>query len=146
MAQVRGFLNLLGVWDPSLAFVMGSGATISLAAHLYAKSALASGPLLAPQWAYPVTCEFGTDGKARGLKERLLDPKLLGGALLFGLGWGALGICPGPSVVGLGSPILGGDAPGDPWRFPVFVAASVLGSELVEALLPPSPMPERQMM
>ncbi len=135
-SQVRGFLNLGGVWDPSLACVMASGAGLSLAAHTYAKAQLGSGPLLAEKYAYPITCEFGTDGKGR-----IADPRLLIGAVLFGVGWGGVGICPGPSIVGLASPLVGGAAPGDPWRFPVFVAASIGGMELAEALLGAAPSP-----
>ena len=140
--QVRGFLNVLGVWDPSLACVMGSGATISLLAHTYAKRA--AGPLLAPTFAYPPACEFGTDGKRPG---KLADPRLLGGAVLFGLGWGFMGICPGPSVVGLAGPIAGGMAFADPsaWRFPVFVLGSLMGMEAAEAVLPAEPGPATHM-
>ena len=139
--KVRGFLNVLGTWDPSLACVMGSGAAISLAAHQAAKAR--AGPLLADKFSYPVACEFGTDGKRAA---RLLDTKLLCGSVLFGIGWGALGICPGPSIVGLAGPLVGGEAYVAPWRFPVFVAASLLGMELADATLPASPMPDVPMM
>ena len=60
-SKVAGFLDLFGTWDPSLAFVMGSGATISLFAHRMAQR---RAPLLAEQYAFPPTCEFGTDGKS----------------------------------------------------------------------------------
>ena len=125
--KVRGFLNLGGPWDPSLACVMGFGASLSLAAHRYAlgKQRTADMPMLAADFAYPITCEFGTKGTGR-----ILDAKLLGGAVLFGVGWGAVGICPGPSIVGLTGPLLGGH----PWRFPMFVAASILGMELADAV------------
>ena len=100
---------------------------------------LASGPLLAESYAYPISCEFGTDNTQSG---KLLDPRLLSGSLLFGIGWGALGICPGPSVVGLAIPLLdGGGSGGEGWRFPVFVLASLVGMELVEVGLPPAPFP-----
>ena len=143
---MRGFLNLgalfpigAGVWDPSLAFVMGAGATLSLAAHQYAAARLPSGPLLADAYSYPIQCEFGTEGApTKDLKARLLDPRLLSGAALFGIGWGFLGICPGPSIVGLATPMLGGDSP---WRFPAFVAASIVGAELAESVAPAAPMP-----
>ena len=91
----------------------------------------------ADTFAYPIACEFGTDNNVKG---KLLDPRLLAGSALFGLGWGALGICPGPSVVGLAIPLLGvtGTAA---WRFPVFVLASLVGMELAEVGLPPEPFP-----
>ena len=66
--------------------------------------------------------------------------------MLFGVGWGAVGICPGPSIVGLASPLVGGAAPGDPLRFPVFVLASILGMELVDAGLGAPPAPEAHVM
>ena len=72
--------------------------------------------------------QFGTSGNGP-----LLDPKLLLGAVLFGAGWGTLGICPGPSVVGLSLPLVGADAP---WRFPCFVLSSIAGMELAETAMP----------
>ncbi len=141
--QVRGFLNVLGPWDPSLACVMGAGAGLSLMAHQLAQRhervrSAWSGPWLAGAYAYPLTCEFGTAGKGRA---PLCDGRLLGGALLFGFGWGAVGICPGPSIVGLASPLVGGAVPGEPWRFPLFVLASLVGMELAEGVLGAAPTP-----
>ena len=123
--KVRGFLNLAGQWDPSLGFVMGAGATVSLAAHRLA--ARWPQPFLLDAYAYPITCEFGQDpllAAKGGGRGRRFDPSLLGGSLLFGCGWGMLGICPGPSIVGLAAPIVAaaqGDAwaAGAPWRFPL---------------------------
>ena len=133
--KVRAFLNLGGVWDPSLAFVMGSGVAVSLVAHQLAQRRMPDAPLLAAAYAYPVTCEFGTAGPGTG---SILDAKLLLGAALFGIGWGTLGICPGPSVVGLALPLVGASAP---WRFPCFVAASVVGMELGEIYKGPATKP-----
>ena len=138
--KVRGFLNLFGgPWDPSLAMVMGAGATISLIAHQIALKS--PKPLLAATWSYPPGCEFGTSGKGS-----VLDARLLIGAILFGIGWGFLGICPGPSIVGLASPLVGGDEPGPMFRFPLFVFMSLVGLLAAEACLPAEPMPKPPLM
>jgi len=132
--KVRGFLNVAGQWDPSLAFVMGSGATISLLAHALAnRRAL---PLLAQSYAFPPACEFGTADRGP-----VVGARLNGGAALFGIGWGLLGICPGPAVVGLASPLVGGSAPGDPLRYPLFVVLMISGFTLAEQALPKQPAP-----
>jgi uncharacterized membrane protein YedE/YeeE len=88
--KVRGFLDVAGRWDPSLLFVMG-GATLvhGLAWRLVARR---SAPVFAPR--FEVTA------------ARAIDGRLLGGAAVFGVGWGLGGLCPGPAVVALagGSP------------------------------------------
>ena len=90
-SKVLGFLNVGGAWDPSLLFVMGTAIPIYAIAHRLARKAGA--PLLASS--------FPPDGK------RSIDLRLVGGALLFGAGWGIAGFCPGPALVNLG-----GNAPG----------------------------------
>ena len=134
--KVRGFLDVAGVWDPSLAFVMGSGAAISLGAHTMAKSM--AKPYLSSAFAYPPSCEFGTKGSGS-----LKDPKLLLGSVAFGLSWGSLGICPGPSIVGLAGPFAGVD---NPLRFPAFVLGTIVGFVLEDRMVyksegPPAPKP-----
>ena len=74
--KVRGFLDVFGRWDPSLAFVMGPAVAI------YAIAA----------WKRP-----------RG-PEKPLDVRLFAGAAIFGVGWGLAGICPGPAIVNLVAP------------------------------------------
>jgi uncharacterized protein len=90
MAQPRkviGFLDVFGAWDASLAFVMlGAVAVHAVGYRLVTRR---SRPLFAAEFAVP--------GRAR------LDLKLVGGATLFGVGWGLSGYCPGPSVVALPS-------------------------------------------
>ncbi|WP_119166160.1 DUF6691 family protein [Algihabitans albus] len=84
-AKVIGFLDVFGRWDPSLALVMAAAVTVTF---LGFRLAGAQGrPWLAPK----------TSGPAR----QGLDRRLIGGALLFGLGWGLAGYCPGPAVAGL---------------------------------------------
>ena len=83
--KVLSFLNLAGDWDPSLAFVMGGAVLTATPFFLLAKRRMQ--PLV---------------GAAYDDPERLtIDRKLLIGAVLFGLGWGLAGICPGPAVVDL---------------------------------------------
>jgi uncharacterized membrane protein YedE/YeeE len=88
-AKVFGFLDLFGDWDPSLAFVM-LGA-IPVAAIGYRLAHLSSAPLCAAAFAVPT--------------QSKIDGRLVGGAILFGIGWGLVGYCPGPALasVGLGN-------------------------------------------
>lgn len=100
--KVLGFLDIFGQWDPSLALVMGGAVMVSALGYLVAKRR--GVPVLAPRLEIPT----GRD----------LDPRLIGGAALFGIGWGLVGLCPGPALVGL---IFG------PWQVFVFVAAMIVG-------------------
>lgn len=84
-AKVLAFLDIAGAWDPSLAFVMG-GAVLTAAPLFY----------LARRRRKPIAGET-FDNPDR----QLIDRRLIGGAVLFGLGWGLAGICPGPAVVDL---------------------------------------------
>lgn len=84
--RVLGFLDVTGHWDPSLAFVMG-GAVLSAAPIFW----------LAQRRDRPIAGEaFDSPGRT------LIDQRLIGGAGLFGIGWGLAGICPGPALVDLG--------------------------------------------
>jgi uncharacterized membrane protein YedE/YeeE len=86
-SKVRAFLDVTGAWDPSLAFVMiGAVGTYALA---FAVSRRMRRPLAAEAFPAP--------------PPRRLDRRLVVGALVFGVGWGASGFCPGPSLVGLGA-------------------------------------------
>ena len=84
-ARVRGFLDLFGAWDPTLAFVMG-GAVLVMAVAWRIQPRLAR-PLIAEHFSLPT--------------RRDLTPRLIGGAALFGIGWGIAGLCPGPGVAAL---------------------------------------------
>jgi uncharacterized membrane protein YedE/YeeE len=82
--KVQGFLDLFGAWDPTLVFVMG-GAIIPMAIAwrmVPGRSPLAGGTFAFPQ-------------------EHCLDNKLILGSLLFGIGWGLIGLCPGPAIASL---------------------------------------------
>ncbi len=85
-AKVLGFLDLAGRWDPSLAFVMmGAIGIASLPFYLLRRRQTA--------W-------FGEDLRWPTLKH--IDRRLVIGSLLFGIGWGLAGVCPGPAFVLLG--------------------------------------------
>ncbi|WP_395647792.1 DUF6691 family protein [Terricaulis sp.] len=101
-ARVIGFLDIAGAWNPSLAFVMG-GAVLT-AAPLFALAQRRGRPLF--------NGAFEAPGKLR------IDLRLIGGAALFGVGWGLAGLCPGPALVNFGR------APADTW---IFVTAMAIG-------------------
>jgi len=84
-ARVRGFLDLFGAWDPTLAFVMG-GAVIVMAIAWRFQKGMAQ-PIFADAFALPDRTD--------------LTPRLVGGSALFGIGWGVAGLCPGPGVTAL---------------------------------------------
>jgi hypothetical protein len=81
---VRGFLNIFGDWNPALAFVMIGAVGFNLFSF---RSVLKRKPLCADQHSLP--------------SKTTLDKNLVLGATLFGMGWGLLGICPGPGIVNL---------------------------------------------
>lgn len=85
--KVQGFLDIFGRWDPSLAFVMGGAVAVGLGAFQIA----ARWPKL-----FPVAATLPPP-------SRVVDLKTIGGAAIFGVGWGLSGVCPGPAVVNLGS-------------------------------------------
>jgi len=86
-AKVLGFLDWLGAWDPSLLFVMGGAVVVyAIAYRLILRR---KQPLLADAFVLP--------------SRSAIDAKLIGGAALFGIGWGLGGYCPGPSIVSLAS-------------------------------------------
>jgi hypothetical protein len=84
-AKVLNFLDLFGTWDPSLALVMAGALAVSSAGYALARRR--SRPLLTPQHLWPTKAD--------------IDPPLVFGAVLFGVGWGLVGLCPGPALVNL---------------------------------------------
>ena len=90
-ARVLGFLDLFGgAWDPTLAFVMIGAVLVMAIAWLIAGTKQA-----------PV---FG--GDMPGAASSVIDGKLIGGAAVFGLGWGLTGACPGPIFALIGNGVL----------------------------------------
>lgn len=85
-AKVIGFLDIAGVWDPSLAFVMLGG--VAVTAIGYRLVLRRDRPMFEPGFIHPT--------------RRDIDPPLVLGAGLFGIGWGLAGYCPGPALAGLG--------------------------------------------
>ena len=108
-AKVLGFLDLAGAWDPSLGLVMAGAIGVAVLPLTWAKRRQRS--LLGAPMQLPV--------------KRELDRRLIGGSLLFGVGWGIAGICPGPAV----AIVLTGH-----WQVLLFVAAMLLGMLLFEVL------------
>jgi len=103
--KVRSFLDLFGNWDPSLAFVMGAAVLVT-----------AVGYRLAWKRDKPVFSEaFQVPG------NRTIDRRLAIGAILFGAGWGLVGLCPGPAL----SAITVGGAPAF-----IFLIALIAGNLL----------------
>ena len=84
-AKVIAFLDILGNWDPSLAFVMGAALIVTAIGYRLAWTA--DKPLLADRFQVP--------------GNRKVDTKLAVGAVLFGIGWGLVGLCPGPAITAL---------------------------------------------
>ncbi|WIM13602.1 YeeE/YedE family protein [Enhydrobacter sp.] len=86
-AKVLGFLDILGRWDPTLAFVMAGALAVSAAGFALARRA--SAPFFAARHQWPT--------------RKDIDRPLVVGSVLFGLGWGLVGLCPGPAVVNIAS-------------------------------------------
>ena len=108
-AKVLGFLDLGGAWDPSLAFVMAGAIAVSAVAFAVAKKRTRS--FLGATMKLPTS--------------RDIDPRLVVGSVIFGIGWGVAGFCPGPGLVALGM----GEV-----KALVFVAAMLAGMGLFELI------------
>jgi uncharacterized protein len=108
-AKVLNFFDIAGTWDPSLVFVMGGAlATTFLGYRLVFRRPL---PVL--------------DGKFHLPSARIIDARLIGGSMVFGIGWGISGFCPGGALPALG--IGAADVA-------AFVAALVAGLLIARAL------------
>lgn len=103
------FLNLAGHWDPALLFVLGGAVSVSLIGTRWILRQPA--PVFAHQFFLP--------------KEKHIDRKLLSGALIFGIGWGISGYCPGPAIAALASPN---------WETWIFLPSMLLGMALARSL------------
>jgi len=116
--KVLGFLDITaitkgpfpGMWDPTLAFVMGGAVCVTLLAFAWTPK-LAAAPLFAHQYHEPAV--------------NRIDMPLVGGAALFGAGWGLAGYCPGPA---LASALLSVDAL-------IFTGAMLLGMLICKTFL-----------
>jgi uncharacterized protein len=119
-SKVLGFLDLAGAWDPSLAFVMGGAVAVAFVAYRIAGrrgASLSGEPLHLPT-------------------QEAIDARLIGGSVIFGVGWGLVGLCPGPAIANLGFL---------DWRAALFVLCMILGMGLfrfVVGLPAPAPLAE----
>lgn len=84
-SKVQSFLDLTGAWNPSLALVMGGAIAVGLLAFSWARRR--SHSLLGASMRLPTS--------------RDIDRRLVGGSVLFGIGWGLAGYCPGPALASL---------------------------------------------
>ena len=108
-SKVLAFLDLGGAWDPSLGFVMGGAIAVAFVAFRIAARrglSISGGPLHLPTM-------------------RTIDARLVGGSVLFGAGWGLVGLCPGPAIADIG--FLDG-------RAALFVLAMAAGMALYSGL------------
>jgi uncharacterized membrane protein YedE/YeeE len=121
-AVVLGFLDVAGTWNPTLVFVMGGGLAVTFLGYRLAFRR--QRPWLAGRFILPTATA--------------IDARLLGGAALFGIGWGLAGYCPGPALASLPA-LHGGTA--------VFVGAMLVGLGLSRqarpGALPLDPAPAR---
>ena len=108
-AKVLAFLDLSGEWDPSLLLVMLSGLAVTALGYRWAGQM--SAPLFAGRFQIPT--------------RRDIDWRLVFGAVIFGLGWGLAGLCPGPALTAVS---LGGTG------IIVFLVTMVLGSVMATFL------------
>lgn len=106
---VRGFLDVFGTWDWRLMGVMVGAIGIHFFAFKFIMKR--SSPILDTQFQVP--------------SKKHLDARLILGAMLFGIGWGWAGICPGPGIVGLAS---------GNWAFIVFVVAMLAGMKIFQVV------------
>jgi uncharacterized protein len=103
--RVLGFLDVAGRWDPTLLFVLGGAVTVTVI--VFRLVLRLSKPIFASQFELP--------------QRNQIDRALVIGSIIFGVGWGISGYCPGPGIVAL--------AFGD-WNPVMFVSAFVMGSLL----------------
>lgn len=104
-SKVLGFLDVAGKWDPSLLFVLGGA--VGVTAIVFRFILRRSAPVLEDQFYLPI-------GKG-------IDRPLVAGAVIFGVGWGISGYCPGPGIALLAAP---------DWEALVFVPALLVGALL----------------
>jgi len=112
-ARVLGFLDVAGVWDPTLIFVLGGAVGVTVVAFRFVLRQ--QNPFLALTFRLPNKTE--------------IDRPLILGSALFGIGWGISGYCPGPGITAL---VLGS------WNSVLFVIALAVGSFLYSRFMDPT--------
>lgn len=113
-AKVLAFLDITGDWDPSLAFVMGGAVAVSFVAFRIAKTR--HRPLFGDTFQLPTRQD--------------IDVPLVAGSIIFGVGWGLAGLCPGPAITA----VVSGQG-----KVFVFLAAMLVGMAVFRFL----PLPRR---
>ncbi len=108
-AKVQGFLDLFGHWVPDLAFVMGGAVLVTLIGFRMVKPS--SSPVFADRFELPTANQ--------------IDRRLIIGGVLFGVGWGLYGYCPGPAIAALAYL---------DWQAGLFVLSMLIGMGLVDLL------------
>jgi uncharacterized membrane protein YedE/YeeE len=116
-ARVLAFLDVTGAWDPTLAYVMAGALLPSAIGYWFSRRM--KRPLLEHEFRIP--------------KNRTVEPQLLAGAAIFGVGWGLVGFCPGPGVAALGFGLW------QPWLF----VLAMLGGMVVHRLYEDSRRPRQ---
>ncbi len=101
--RVLGFLDVSGIWDPTLLFVLGGAVTVTVITFRFVLRL--SQPILAARFDLPT--------------KKDIDKPLIVGAAIFGVGWGIAGYCPGPGITAL---VLG------IWNPILFIIAFIVGS------------------
>ncbi len=114
--KVLAFLDLAGNWDPSLGLVMGGAVGVTLLTFRWILRR--PKPVFAARFDVPSNTQ--------------IDAALIGGAVIFGIGWGVAGYCPGPAFAAL---ITGS------WEPPVFLVSLLVGNLLAQKVRPPAPQP-----
>jgi hypothetical protein len=112
-ARVRGFLNVCGTWDPSLAFVLGGAVMVAFAGLAVQRRRLR--PVFDEAFHLPA--------------KTPIDTRLILGSAIFGIGWGMAGLCPGPALAALSlglAPVM------------VFVVAMLAGMTIHDRLVRPA--------
>jgi uncharacterized membrane protein YedE/YeeE len=110
-ARVLAFLDVAGVWNPALMFVLGGAVCVAFAGVRLARHL--KRPMLDEAFALPTATR--------------IDAPLVMGSCLFGLGWGMAGFCPGPAVASVGAGV---------WQGCVFTAAMLAGMLVFERVKP----------
>lgn len=108
--KVQNFLDVFGTWDPTLIFVLGSALAVTVAG--YAAGLRRAKPMFAERFYLPTSTA--------------ISPHLIGGAIIFGVGWGISGLCPAPAIASM--------IFGFPQSF-VFVAAMAVGMLIAPNLI-----------
>ena len=117
-ARVLAFLDVTGRWDPTLAYVMVGALIPSAIGYLLVRRM--QRPLLGREFRIP--------------ENRVVEPQLLAGAAIFGIGWGLVGFCPGPAVAAVGFGLW------QPWVFGMAMMAGMVLHRLFDdwVLNPPA--------